>query len=74
MNVDQLASEAMKLEPELRARLAERIYLSLDAFSPEESSAIWADEAQRRSSEMDSNPSLGIPAEDVFARSYAKLK
>lgn len=66
MNVDELESEALKLNPKSRARLAEKLLGSLEELSEEERAQLWAEEAQRRDAEMDSEPGSGCPAEDVF--------
>lgn len=74
MNVEQLEREALKLAPEVRAKLAERLFLSLDPISEEEWYQIWAAEAERRDTQMTANPSLGIPADEVFRKVRARLK
>ena len=74
MNADQLEREALLLGPEDRAALAERLWLSLDPISEEEWTQTWAAEAQRRYAEMTANPTLGIPAEEVFRKVRTHLK
>lgn len=66
MSVEELESEALKLDPKSRARLAERLLASLDGLSEQESAQLWAAEAERRDAQMDSDPGSGRPAEDVF--------
>lgn len=39
---------------------------STSELSEEESAQLWAEEAQRRDAQMDSEPGSGRPAEDVF--------
>ncbi|HTD45555.1 MAG TPA: addiction module protein [Bryobacteraceae bacterium] len=74
MNAEQLEAEALKLDPKVRAQLADRLYLSLDPLSEEEWAQLWAAEAAHRDAQMDADPSLGIPADDVFRKAYSKLK
>jgi putative addiction module component (TIGR02574 family) len=74
MNAEQLEAEALKLDPKLRARLAERLFLSLDPLSDEEWSQLWAAEAERRNTQMDADPGLGTPADEVFRKAYSKLR
>jgi Putative addiction module component len=74
MNAEQLEAEALKLDPKVRAQLADRLYLSLDPLSEAEWSQLWAAEAAHRDAQIDANPSLGIPADDVFRGAYSKLK
>jgi putative addiction module component (TIGR02574 family) len=74
MNAEQLEREALKLAPEVRAELAERLFLSLDPIAEEEWRQIWAAEAERRDAQMTADPSLGVPAEKVFRKARARLK
>jgi len=48
MNDEQLEAEIMKLDLDARARLAEKLILSLDAPSDEENLRLWVAEAERR--------------------------
>ena len=66
MSIDELEAEALKLKPEARARLAERLLDSLEDLSDEENVRVWAEEAERRSAAWDANPDSGRPAEAVF--------
>ena len=66
MSIDELEAEALKLKPEARARLAERLLDSLEDLSDEENARVWAEEAERRSAAWDKNPDSGRPAEAVF--------
>ena len=74
MSVDELESEALRLDPESRARLAERLLVSLDELSEQENLQLWAAEAQRRDAQMDSDPASGRPAEEVFRETWARIK
>ena len=74
MNVEQLEAEALKLDPQLRAQLAERLCLSLDPLSEAEWSQLWAAEAGRRRAQLESDPTLGVPADEVFRKAHSKLK
>jgi hypothetical protein len=49
MSTDELETEALKLTPRERARLAERLLQSLENLSDEENARLWAEEADRRS-------------------------
>ena len=74
MNAEQLEAEALKLDPEIRAKLAERLFLSLDPLSNQEWSQLWTAEAKRRDAQMDADASLGTPADEVFRKAYSKLE
>lgn len=68
MNDEQLEAEVMKLGLEARARLAEKLILSLDAPSDEENLRLWVAEAERRLRDLREGRATEIPAEEVFRR------
>ncbi len=74
MSNDELETEALKLTPRERARLAERLLQSLENLSDEETARMWAEEAERRDVAWDANPSIGRPADSVFRHARARLK
>ena len=68
MNDEQLEAEIMKLDLDARARLAEKLILSLDAPSDEENLRLWVAEAERRLRDLREGKAKEIPAEEVFRR------
>jgi broad specificity phosphatase PhoE len=74
MSIDDIEAEALKLDPQARARLAKRLLESLEALSAEENERLWAEEADRRDADWDSAPGSGRPAADVLRDARAKLK
>jgi hypothetical protein len=74
MSLEDLESEALKLDPRSRARLAERLLESLEQLTAAENSALWAEEAERREAEWDADPTVGRPAADVLKDARAKLR
>ena len=70
LDLDQLADAVLRLPDDARAELATRLLESLDPAdaneSPEVLAAAWETELDRREAELTANPSLGIPAEEVF--------
>jgi putative addiction module component (TIGR02574 family) len=79
MNAEQLAQEALNLAPEDRAKLAGRLLSSLDpgdeeSISDEEWCEAWGIECARRLAELEADPSLGTPAEEVLRRARARLE
>jgi putative addiction module component (TIGR02574 family) len=74
MSTEELEVEALKLAPQERARLAEKLLESLENLSEEENAKLWAEEAERRNRGWDANPSIGRPADDVFRDASARLK
>ena len=77
LDVTQLAQAVMRLPVAVRAELATRLLESLDDAasneSPESVALAWEAELERRDAELASDPSLGIPAGEVFARLYDEL-
>jgi putative addiction module component (TIGR02574 family) len=70
--VDVVEAEAMKLTPEERARLADRLIASLsDDAAIEEA---WAVEVERRIAEIEAGRAPVIPAAEAIARARNALK
>ena len=72
MSTEELETEALKLSPQERARLAERLLRSLENLTDEENAQLWAEEAQRRDAAWEN--STARPAADVVREARAKLK
>ena len=53
MTIEELAAEALKLNPNFRARLAEKLLHSLEGVTDAEIERFWVEEAQRRDEEWD---------------------
>ena len=63
MHNADVETEALKLDPKVRVRLAGKLLESLVDLSEEENARLWAEEAERRDLEMDANPNSGCSAE-----------
>jgi len=74
MNVEELEAQALKLDHKSRARLAERLLVSVDELSEQESEQLWAAEAQRRDAQMDADPGSSRPADEVFREAWSRIK
>jgi hypothetical protein len=74
MSTDELESEALKLAPQDRARLAQKLLHSLEDLSDKENAELWAEEALRRDQAWDESPAIGRPAADVLRDARARLK
>ena len=74
MSTEELEVEALKLAPQERARLAEKLLERLENLSAQENAQLWADEAKRRDRAWDANPGMGRPAVEVFGEARARLK
>jgi putative addiction module component (TIGR02574 family) len=64
VTIEQLESEALRLAPAERARLAQRLIASLDANATLETA--WYDEAERRLEAIESGRLPEVPADEVF--------
>lgn len=67
MTTREMLEQALRLEPEQRFELAEKILQSLDQPDPA-IDAVWIDEAERRLIAHRSGKVQGIPAEEVFGK------
>ena len=66
MTTEQVENEALKLKPEARAELAQKLLRSLDDLSEEEIEQLWVKEAVRRDAEINSGSAPMRDADDVF--------
>jgi putative addiction module component (TIGR02574 family) len=69
---EQIVAEAMALPPEERSRVAEELWLSVDAATQEEIDTAWLTEIRRRIAAVDSGQMKTLPADQVFAELRAK--
>jgi len=72
MTIQQVEAEALKLKPQARAELAEKLLKSLEDLSEDEIQRLWAAEAVRRDAEIDSGTASMRDAEDVFRDARAR--
>jgi hypothetical protein len=73
MSIDEIKTEALKLNPASRARLARDLLASLDTLSAADLEKLWLDEAVRRDDELDQGTARLQPADEVLARARARL-
>jgi hypothetical protein len=73
MTIEQVENEALKLKPEARAELAQKLLKSLEDLSEEEIEQLWVKEAVRRDAELDSGSATMRDAEDVFRDARSRL-
>ena len=74
MSLEKLESEAMKLDPKARARLAGKLLESLDTLSEAENEQLWAEEAERRDRDLDSRQDSGRGADEVLRDARDRLR
>ena len=70
--LETVEAQALKLSPEERAQLADRLVASL--FKDEEIEVAWAAEVERRIQEIESGRATLISAADSIARARAAIK
>ena len=73
-NFDDVIKDALTLPPGERAMLADHLLESLDSEKQKEIDALWAEEAERRSKEIDDGLVKPIPGEEVMNRLRARYK
>ncbi len=74
MDPKTVEQEALRLPPEERAKLAQKLLLSLDTLSEKELGQAWLIEADRRARELDRGDVQPISAEEVRRRARALLR
>ncbi len=74
MSLEKLESEALKLKPSSRAKLAEKLLQSLEDLSDEENEELWAQEALRRHEEIDAGAVKTRPGKEVFRKARSRLR
>jgi putative addiction module component (TIGR02574 family) len=66
--IEKVLNEALSLPAEARISLIEKLLESLNTPTQAEVDRLWAEEAERRVSQIDKGEVELIPAEEVFAR------
>jgi hypothetical protein len=73
MKLEELENEALKPEPNLRAKLAEKLLHSLESLAEDENERLWAEECLRRNEELEEGTAAERPGEDVLRDAEARL-
>lgn len=74
MEPKRVEHEALRMPPEERAKLAQKLLLSLESLSEEELEQAWLVEADRRARELDHGEVQPIPAEEVRRKARTFLR
>ena len=74
MDPQTIEHEALSLPQEDRAKLAQKLLLSLDPLSEGELNQTWLIEADRRARELDNGDVQPISAEEVRRKARALLR
>lgn len=72
LTYQEIAIEAMKLTPEERVDLAEKLWISVD--TPADIAAAWDAEIARRTAQLDAGEVATYPVDQVIAELRAKLQ
>ena len=70
--LESLAAEALRLAPEDRVQLADRLIASV--FPNQDVEEAWADEVERRVQEIESGRAQLTPAGEAIARARSAIK
>lgn len=73
-DLDEILKDALSLGLRDRAKLAERLLVSLDSLSEEEADRLWADEAERRLKEYRAGRMKAIPADEVARKAQRLMR
>ena len=69
---DRVIEEALSLPADIRLNLVEKLITSLNLPIDEDIDRLWAEEAERRISQIESGEVKLVPGEDVFSKIRAK--
>lgn len=69
---DRVIEEALSLPADIRLSLIEKLLTSLNLPIDEEIDRLWAEEAERRVSQIEEGKIKMVPGEEVFVRIRAK--
>jgi len=72
--LEQLESELLSLEPQVRATLARTLLQSLDNLSEEECERLWAEEGEARYRDFKAGKSTATDGDEVFSRARARKR
>jgi putative addiction module component (TIGR02574 family) len=67
-DLNEVLREALSLDVQDRASLAEKLLASLGELNEEEAERLWADEAERRVQEYRAGRARAVPADEVAQR------
>jgi putative addiction module component (TIGR02574 family) len=67
-DLEEILKNALSLDVQDRAALAEKLLASLEDLSEEEAERLWAEESERRLEEYRAGWAKAIPAEEVSER------
>ena len=69
---DRVIEGALSLPADIRLKLIEKLLMSLNLPIDEEIDRLWAEEAERRVSQIEEGKAKLVPGEEVFSKIRAK--
>ncbi len=69
---DRVTEEALSLPADIRLNLVEKLITSLNLPIDEDIDRLWAEEAERRISQIEEGEAKLVPGEEVFSKIRAK--
>ena len=70
----EVFKNALSLDVQDRAALAQRLLVSLEELSEEEAERLWAEEAKRRLDEYRAGRAKGVPAKEVAKKAESLFR
>ncbi|MFP5304208.1 MAG: addiction module protein [Gammaproteobacteria bacterium] len=74
MRTAKIERELLRMPAPKRARVAQKLLISLENLSEAELDQLWLDEAERRAADIDSGKVKLVPGEEVARKARALLK
>ncbi|MBW1796655.1 MAG: addiction module protein [Deltaproteobacteria bacterium] len=71
---DRVIEEALSLPADIRLNLVEKLITSLNLPIDKDIDRLWAEEAERRISQIEAGEARLVPGEKVFSRIRAKYR
>jgi len=71
---DRVVEEALSLPADARLSLVDKLLASLNLPIDKEIDRLWAEEAERRVSQIEAGEVKSVPGEQVFSRIRAKYR
>ena len=69
---DRVIEEALSLPADIRLNLVDKLITSLNLPIDEDIDRLWAEEAERRISQIEEDEAKLVPGEEVFSKIRAK--
>ncbi|MDI6688314.1 MAG: addiction module protein [Desulfobacterales bacterium] len=69
---DRVTEEALSLPADIRLNLVEKLITSLNLPIDKNIDLLWAEEAERRISQIEAGEAMLVPGEEVFSKIRAK--